>query len=184
MARPQRVHPRRRACVPHLLHQRPRRRGDGHHLELPRHDGARTSGDLGGFAGGLPPEPAVQVVELARQLRRRRRAGPEVDRGVGRRRGRVSETQGLVREARHPLTRRRIDRGAARLNYCGVEAMDNSYRLLDLTVYGRQETWEDSPDGWPQRWKGKDRIRTDGHPTAQWPRLKAGYSDDLVPGRR
>jgi predicted dithiol-disulfide oxidoreductase (DUF899 family) len=22
----------------------------------------------------------------------------------------------------------------------GVEAMDNSYRLLDLTVYGRQET--------------------------------------------
>ena len=38
--------------------------------------------------------------------------------------------------------------------YCttirGVEAMDNSYRLLDLTVYGRQETWEDSPTGWPQ----------------------------------
>ena len=24
----------------------------------------------------------------------------------------------------------------------GVEAMDNSYRLLDLTVYGRRETWE------------------------------------------
>jgi len=31
----------------------------------------------------------------------------------------------------------------------GVEAMDNSYRLLDLTVYGRQEKWEDSPTGWP-----------------------------------
>ncbi len=30
----------------------------------------------------------------------------------------------------------------------GVEAMDNSYRLLDLTVYGRQEAWEDSPAGW------------------------------------
>src|SRR5499427_2734959 len=30
----------------------------------------------------------------------------------------------------------------------GVEAMDNSYRLLDLTVYGRQEMWEDSPAGW------------------------------------
>jgi hypothetical protein len=27
--------------------------------------------------------------------------------------------------------------------------MDNSYRLLDLTVYGRQETCEDSPTGWP-----------------------------------
>jgi hypothetical protein len=32
----------------------------------------------------------------------------------------------------------------------GVEAMDNSYDLLDMTVYGRQETWEDSPAGWPQ----------------------------------
>ena len=29
----------------------------------------------------------------------------------------------------------------------GVVAMDNSYRLLDLTVYGRQEAWEDFPRG-------------------------------------
>ena len=71
MARPQRVLPRRRAGVPHILHQQPRRRGDGEHLELPRYDAARPSGDLGGFARGLPPDPAVQVVELARQLRRR-----------------------------------------------------------------------------------------------------------------
>ena len=49
-----------------------------------------------------------------------------------------------------------------------VEAMDNSCRLLDLTVYGRQETWEDSPTGWPQRFKGKQHIRIDGRPTAQW----------------
>ncbi len=61
----------------------------------------------------------------------------------------------------------------------GVEAMDNSYRLLDLTVYGRQETWEDSPTGWPQQWSGKQVTRTDGRPTAQWSRLNAGYSDDL-----
>ena len=27
----------------------------------------------------------------------------------------------------------------------GAEAMDYSYALMDLTVYGRQETWEDSP---------------------------------------
>jgi len=66
----------------------------------------------------------------------------------------------------------------------GVEAMDNSYRLLDLTVYGRQETWEDSPAGWPQWLKGKERVRVDGRPTAQWSRLKAGYSDDLGTGRR
>jgi predicted dithiol-disulfide oxidoreductase (DUF899 family) len=66
----------------------------------------------------------------------------------------------------------------------GVEAMDNSYRLLDLTVYGRQETWEDSPAGWPQRLKGKQILRTDGRPIAQWSRLKAGHSDDLGTGGR
>ena len=66
----------------------------------------------------------------------------------------------------------------------GVEAMDNSYRLLDLTVYGRQERWEDSPTGWPRSLEGKQRVRTDGRPTAQWPRLKAGHSDDLGTGRR
>ena len=66
----------------------------------------------------------------------------------------------------------------------GVEAMDNSYRLLDLTVYGRQEMWEDSPTGWPQRFKGKQNFRTDGRPTAQWSRLKAGRSDDLGTGKR
>jgi predicted dithiol-disulfide oxidoreductase (DUF899 family) len=63
----------------------------------------------------------------------------------------------------------------------GVEAMDNSYRLLDLTVYGRQEMWEDSPAGWL---KGKQFSRTDGRPTTQSSRLKAGYSDDLETGKR
>jgi predicted dithiol-disulfide oxidoreductase (DUF899 family) len=61
----------------------------------------------------------------------------------------------------------------------GVEAMDNSYGLLDLTVYGRQEMWEDSPRGWLQRSKGKQNFRSDERPIAQWSRLKAGYSDDL-----
>src|ERR1700727_2525960 len=49
----------------------------------------------------------------------------------------------------------------------GVEAMNNSYPLLDLTVYGRQETWEDSPAGWPHRFEGNQVTRTDGRPTAQ-----------------
>jgi predicted dithiol-disulfide oxidoreductase (DUF899 family) len=66
----------------------------------------------------------------------------------------------------------------------GVEAMDNSYRLLDLTVYGRQEAWEDSPDGWPRPRSGKNTMRTDGRPIPQWPRLNAGYSDDLGTGPR
>jgi predicted dithiol-disulfide oxidoreductase (DUF899 family) len=46
----------------------------------------------------------------------------------------------------------------------GVEQMDNSYRLLDLTVYGRQETWEDSPACWPQRFEDEQNFRTDGRP--------------------
>jgi predicted dithiol-disulfide oxidoreductase (DUF899 family) len=64
----------------------------------------------------------------------------------------------------------------------GVEAMDNNYALMDLTVYGRQETWEDSPTGWPQRWRltAGEQVRTDGRPTAQWSRLKAGRSDKLT----
>jgi predicted dithiol-disulfide oxidoreductase (DUF899 family) len=66
----------------------------------------------------------------------------------------------------------------------GVEAMDNSYRLLDLTVYGRQESWEDSPAGWPQQPEGQHAYRTDGRPIVQWPRLKAGHSDDLGTGKR
>ena len=37
---------------------------------------------------GYPQTPAVQMVELERQLRSQRRARPEVGRGVGRRRGR------------------------------------------------------------------------------------------------
>ncbi len=66
----------------------------------------------------------------------------------------------------------------------GVEVMGNSYALLDLTVYGRQERSEDSPTGWPQWPQGENSYRTDGRPISQWPRLKAGHSDDLGTGRR
>lgn len=62
----------------------------------------------------------------------------------------------------------------------GVEAMNNSYPLMDLTVYGRQEKWEDSPAGWPQGWEVNREIwRMNGRPIAQWSRIRAGRSDDL-----
>jgi predicted dithiol-disulfide oxidoreductase (DUF899 family) len=51
----------------------------------------------------------------------------------------------------------------------GIEAMMPTLQLLDLTVYGRQETWEDSPDGWPQEKTGS-WWRRDGRPVAQWTR--------------
>jgi predicted dithiol-disulfide oxidoreductase (DUF899 family) len=77
----------------------------------------------------------------------------------------------------------------------GVEAMDYNYALMDLSVYGRQETWEDSPLGWPQQCS---ITRTDdgppawtpvsvwpgGRPIAHWYRLEAGRSDDLAGGAR
>lgn len=64
----------------------------------------------------------------------------------------------------------------------GCETLGNSYQMLDMTVYGRQERWEDSPAGWPRRFdsdQGGNAFRLDGRPIAQWPRLAAGRSDDL-----
>jgi predicted dithiol-disulfide oxidoreductase (DUF899 family) len=75
----------------------------------------------------------------------------------------------------------------------GVEAMDYSYALMDLTVYGRQERWGDSLPGWPQRctytrtssgsptWQP---VWPGGRSIAQWSRLEAGRSDDLGADRR
>ena len=61
----------------------------------------------------------------------------------------------------------------------GVEAMAPSYGLLDLTVHGRQEPWEDSPGGWPQGWGADDGhpYRSNGRPIAQWARLESGHPD-------
>ncbi len=64
----------------------------------------------------------------------------------------------------------------------GVEVVGNSYALLDLTVYGRQEPWEDSPAGWP-RWEGEHFYRVGDRPIVQWPRVTAGHSDDLGTGK-
>jgi predicted dithiol-disulfide oxidoreductase (DUF899 family) len=54
----------------------------------------------------------------------------------------------------------------------GIEAMLPTLQLLDLTPYGRQETWEDSPAGWPQDQAGS-WWRRDGRPIAQWTRTNA-----------
>ena len=62
----------------------------------------------------------------------------------------------------------------------GDEALDNNYSLMDLTAYGRQEAWEDSPPGWPLRGQADpSSMRSNGRPIAQWPRIEAGFSDDL-----
>ena len=71
----------------------------------------------------------------------------------------------------------------------GCEIMGNSYGMLDMTVYGRQENWEVSPDGWPKTFRGdSDQFRTKegakesdsrGRPIPQLARLAAGFSDDV-----
>jgi predicted dithiol-disulfide oxidoreductase (DUF899 family) len=45
----------------------------------------------------------------------------------------------------------------------GVDRLRMDFNLLDLTPYGRQEEWEDSPAGWPQ------------DPTMAWLRLHDEY---------
>ncbi|MEV7007075.1 DUF899 domain-containing protein [Streptosporangium sp. NPDC051022] len=45
----------------------------------------------------------------------------------------------------------------------GVDRLRIDFNLLDLTPFGRQETWEDSPEGWPQS------------PPYQWWRLHDEY---------
>ncbi len=47
----------------------------------------------------------------------------------------------------------------------GEEPFMVVFDLLDLTPYGRQETWEDSPEGWPQ------------DPPYAWWRLHDSYGD-------
>ncbi|HEY6762756.1 MAG TPA: DUF899 family protein [Baekduia sp.] len=66
----------------------------------------------------------------------------------------------------------------------GVEPMEPSYGILDMTAYGRQETWEESPAGWPQPYDATRgaQFRKDGRPTAQWARVAAGHDDDLGGG--
>jgi predicted dithiol-disulfide oxidoreductase (DUF899 family) len=50
-------------------------------------------------------------------------------------------------------------------NRRGVEALGSVWTFLDLTPLGRQEDWEDSPDGWPQGppydwWRRHDEYET------------------------
>jgi predicted dithiol-disulfide oxidoreductase (DUF899 family) len=47
----------------------------------------------------------------------------------------------------------------------GDEAMGSTWSYLDMTAFGRQEDWEDSPEGWPQTppyqwWNWHDEFPT------------------------
>lgn len=59
----------------------------------------------------------------------------------------------------------------------GIEAMLPTLQLLDLTPYGRQEAWEDSPAGWPHQDAAGSWWRRGGRPVAQWTRVAAAGAD-------
>lgn len=50
----------------------------------------------------------------------------------------------------------------------GVETLGSAWTLMDLTPWGRQESWEDSPEGWPQT------------PPFEWWRFHDEYTDQVL----
>jgi predicted dithiol-disulfide oxidoreductase (DUF899 family) len=59
------------------------------------------------------------------------------------------------------------------INSRGDEAMGTIWSYLDITPLGRQETWEDSPKGYPQTppykwWNWHDNYDADASPDSKW----------------
>ena len=59
------------------------------------------------------------------------------------------------------------------VNSRGDEQMGSTWNYLDITPLGRQEVWEDSPEGYPQTppykwWNWHDSYVADGEPDRKW----------------
>jgi predicted dithiol-disulfide oxidoreductase (DUF899 family) len=67
------------------------------------------------------------------------------------------------------------------INNRGDEVLGNTFSYLDMTALGRQESWEDSPEGYPQTppygwWKWHDEYPEDGstaEPAEGWKKMTA-----------
>jgi predicted dithiol-disulfide oxidoreductase (DUF899 family) len=62
------------------------------------------------------------------------------------------------------------------VNWRGDEAMGTVWSYLDITPLGRQETWEDSPEGYPQTppykwWNWHDNYDAEASPNQRWVEL-------------
>jgi predicted dithiol-disulfide oxidoreductase (DUF899 family) len=60
------------------------------------------------------------------------------------------------------------------INARGDEQMGGTWNYLDITALGRQEEWEDSPEGYPQTapynwWKWHDSY--DGADSSEWEKV-------------
>lgn len=85
------------------------------------------------------------------------------------------------------------------LNNRGDEQMGSTWNYLDITALGRQETWEDSPEGYPQTapytwWNWHDSYDADALPDRKWVEVsdagvaafrnrEAGTDSGCLPGR-
>jgi predicted dithiol-disulfide oxidoreductase (DUF899 family) len=59
------------------------------------------------------------------------------------------------------------------VNNRGDEAMGSTWSYLDITALGRQEVWEDSPEGYPQSptykwWNWHDNYAAEASPDPRW----------------
>jgi predicted dithiol-disulfide oxidoreductase (DUF899 family) len=59
------------------------------------------------------------------------------------------------------------------INNRGDEQMGGTWNYLDITPLGRQEVWEDSPEGYPQTptykwWNWHDSYVADAAPDKKW----------------
>ena len=59
------------------------------------------------------------------------------------------------------------------INNRGDEAMGSTWSYLDATPLGRQEMWEDSPEGYPQSppykwWNWHDNYTAEASPDPKW----------------
>jgi predicted dithiol-disulfide oxidoreductase (DUF899 family) len=59
------------------------------------------------------------------------------------------------------------------INNRGDEAMGSTWSYLDITPLGRQETWEDSPEGYPKTapykwWNWHDNYEAEASPDPKW----------------
>src|SRR5690242_9472600 len=59
------------------------------------------------------------------------------------------------------------------INNRGDEQMGNTWNYLDITAPGRQEEWEDSPEGYPQSppykwWNWHDNYDAEAAPDPKW----------------
>ena len=66
----------------------------------------------------------------------------------------VSRDEWRIERQKLPLHEKELTKHGDQVNADynrGIERLTDAYPLLDVTPYGRQEGWEDSPPGWPRK---------------------------------